>query len=288
MNLQPFLHLLPPVLSIAVQCARPQCRRRDRVVQTCPDCEQTFCLGHRHPTDHGCPKIEERKKAAEEEAQRRREIQDAVADKFMGNARAGAGDHQVLAKKAVPLLTAEEKQGLVKAKAEAAKAAIAEARAKVAARTVGSGAAGLTVSTASSLKAGVPEAAAPKVKKASRVVALMKMKKTAQGDDKIPVSARMYVHIKSPLFPQLDDKAVFVDKTWTVGRSLDKIVEWLKVPVPRNEPFDAGKRFSIFSAKESDEPPTLLSMQDRLQQLSQVESGDIFHLAPADWPWKQQ
>ncbi|KAF9277935.1 Homeodomain-interacting protein kinase 3 [Mortierella alpina] len=248
--------------------------------------------GHRHPTDHGCPKIEERRKAAEEEAQRRKEIQDAVADKFMGTgAGAGSGSgsgDQVLAKKATPLLTAEEKQGLVKAKAEAAKAAIAEARAKVAARGAGSGTAGSTGSTASSLKAGVPEAAAPKVKKASRVVALMKMKKIAQGDDKIALSARLYVHIKSPLFPHLDDKAVFVDKTWTVGRSLDRIVEWLKISVPKNEPFDAGKRFSIFSAKESDGLPVLLSMQDRLQLLTQIESGDIFYLAPADWLWKQQ
>ncbi len=82
----------------------------------------------------------------------------------------------------MPLLTAEEKQGVVKAKAkaEAAKAAIAEARAKVAARGTGSGVMGSTVSTATSLNAGVPEAVAPKVKKASRVVALIKMKKTAQ------------------------------------------------------------------------------------------------------------
>ncbi|KAF9979774.1 hypothetical protein BGZ75_009237 [Mortierella antarctica] len=242
----------------------------------------TYCLGHRHPTDHECPKIEERRKAAEEEAQRRRLIQDAVADKFLGTGNgSGTGGDQVLAKKGVSLLTAEEKQRL-------AKAVIADARAKVAARGTGSGTAGLTVSTASSQKASLPEAAAPKVKTASRVVALMKMKKTAQGDDKIPLSARVYVHIKSPLFPQLDDKAVFVDKTWTVGRSLDKIVEWLKISVPKNEPFDAGKRFSIFSSEESDGPPTLLSMQDRLQQLTQVKSGDIFYLAPADWPWKQQ
>ncbi|KAF9558097.1 zinc finger, AN1-type domain [Mortierella alpina] len=286
------LHLLPPVQSIAVQCARPQCRRRDRVVQTCPDCGQTFCLGHRHPTDHGCPRIEERRKAAEEEAQRRRRIQAAVANKFLaagaGSGTAtdpGSGD-QVLAKKGTPPVTAEEKQMLVKAKAEAAKAALAEAKAKVAARNTGLGAAKSTGSSASSLKAGVSEAAAPKIKKASRVVALMKMKKTAKGDERTPLSARVYVHIKSPLFPELDDTTVFVDKTWTVGRSLDKIIEWLKISTPKNEPFDAGKRFSIFFSKEPDGIPALLNMQDRLQQLSQLESGDIFYLAPANWPWK--
>ncbi|KAF9944917.1 hypothetical protein BGZ70_004222, partial [Mortierella alpina] len=222
---------------------------------------ETFCLGHRHPADHACPQIEERKKAAEEEVQRKKAIQDAVADKFLGTGTGtDAGNDHARVKNGTPLvLTAEEKQGLAKAKAEAAKAAIAEARAKVAARgtgSMGAAAAGSGVSTASGVQ---PDAAAPKVKKASRVVALIKMKKMALGDDKIPLSSRLYVHIKSPLFPHLDDKAVFIDK-----------------------------RFSIFSAKESDGLPTLLGMQDRLQQLTQVVSGDIFYLAPADWPWKQQ
>ncbi|KAG0311573.1 hypothetical protein BGZ99_010076 [Dissophora globulifera] len=175
-------------------------------------------------------------------------------------------------------------------KAEAAKTAIAEARARVAARS-GSGSGSTTSgATATTSTPGVdsPATAPPKVKKASRVVTVIKLKKTAQGEDKIPLSSRIYVSIRSPIFPQLDDKSVYVDKTWTVGRALDKIVEWLKVTVPKNEPFDAQKRFSIFHAKELGNTPAVLNMQDRLQQASQVESGDVFYLAPADWAWSTE
>ncbi|KAG0270784.1 hypothetical protein BGZ95_001523 [Linnemannia exigua] len=183
-------------------------------------------------------------------------------------------------------ISPDEKQALAKAKAEAAKAAIAEAKAKIAARNSATKATTTTTPTATATAPTTP--AQPKVKKASRVVTVMKIKKTAQGEDKIPVSSRVYVFIRSPVFPQLDDKSVYVDKTWTVGRSMDKIVEWLKIALPKNEPFDAQKRFSIFHAKELDDTPTILNMQDRLQQITSVESGDIFLLAPADWTWSAQ
>ncbi|KAG0345923.1 hypothetical protein BG005_001037 [Podila minutissima] len=179
-------------------------------------------------------------------------------------------------------LSPEEKAALAKAKAEQARAAIAEAKAKVAARAVtakGSSSSGTSGTSSATTPVG------PKVKKASRVVSLIKLRKMAQGEDKIPASSRLHVYIRSPTFPVLDDKAVFVDKTWTVGRAMDKIIEWLKITAPKNEPFDAQKRFSIFHAKELEDPPELLSMPDRLQAISKIESGDIFYLAPADYPW---
>ncbi|KAG0082834.1 hypothetical protein BGZ93_010427 [Podila epicladia] len=179
-------------------------------------------------------------------------------------------------------LSPEEKAALAKAKADQARAAIAEAKAKVAARTVtvtGSNSSGTSGTSSTSTPAG------PKVKKASRVVSLIKLRKVAQGEDKIPASSRLHVYIRSPTFPALGDKAVYVDKTWTVGRAMDKIVEWLKITVPNNEPFDAQKRFSIFHAKELEDLPELLSMPDRLQSIPKIESGDIFYLAPADHPW---
>ncbi|KAF9328328.1 zinc finger, AN1-type domain [Linnemannia elongata] len=275
------LHNLPKVQSIAILCALPKCNRRDRVVQTCPDCSQTFCLPHRQPSDHNCPNIEERKRAVEAEAARRQEIKDTIARKLTGST-SGA---MTTAATAGSTMTAEEKQAQAKVKTEAAKAAIAEAKAKIAART--SFAKSATAPSAATTGAAAAPAP-PRVKKASRVVTVMKLKKTAVGEDKIPISSRLYVYIRSPVFPQLDDKSVYVDKTWTVGRSMDKIVEWLKIIVPKNEPFDAQKRFSIFHAKELDDTPTMLNMQDRLQQITAVESGDVFFLAPADWAWSTQ
>ncbi|KAK3838978.1 MAG: hypothetical protein J3R72DRAFT_447863 [Linnemannia gamsii] len=290
------LHLLPKVQSIAILCALPKCSRRDRVVQTCPDCSQTFCLSHRQPPDHNCPKIDERKRLAEAEVARRQEIKDTIARKLTGSAAStistastGVTTFSPKEKQAQAKAKAEAakaKAEAAKAKAEAAKAAIAEAKAKIAARTSAAKAATTAASTTTATAPTTP--AQPKVKKASRIVTVMKIKKTAQGEDKIPVSSRVYVYIRSPVFPQLDDKSVYVDKNWTVGRSMDKILEWLKIALPKDEPFDAQKRFSIFHAKELDDTPTILNMQDRLQQITSVESGDIFLLAPADWTWSAQ
>ncbi|KAF9542972.1 hypothetical protein EC957_001408 [Mortierella hygrophila] len=279
------LHNLPKVQSIAILCALSKCNRRDRVVQTCPDCSQTFCLPHRHPPDHNCPKIEERKLAVEAEAARRQEIKDSIARKLTGS----ITDATKITATTGSTVTPEEKQMQAKVKAEAAKAAIAEAKAKIAARTSSTKSAAATTTTPSATMTGTAATMAPpRVKKASRVVTVMKIKKTAVGEDKISISSRVYVYIRSPVFPQLDDRSVYVDKTWTVGRSMDKIVEWLKIAVPKNEPFDAQKRFSIFHAKELDDTPTMLNMQDRLQQITTVESGDVFFLAPADFAWSTQ
>lgn len=170
------LHNLPKVQSIAVLCALPKCNRRDRVVQTCPDCSQTFCLPHRQPPDHNCPKIEERKLAVEAEAARRQEIKDTIARKLTGSTTGvttTAGTTRTT-------MTPEEKQAQAKVKAEAAKAAIAEAKAKIAART-SSTKSGTTTNTTPSATttSAIATPAPPRVKKASRVVTVMKIKKTA-------------------------------------------------------------------------------------------------------------
>ncbi|KAI1317679.1 hypothetical protein EDD11_007985 [Mortierella claussenii] len=296
------LHLLPTVQSIAVPCARIGCHRRDRVVQTCPDCGQTFCLSHRHASDHACPKIQELQLQAQAEIQRKKDIKTTIQNKFAAPESLASSATATAAAQTIENSLQDatrDKSEMARAKAEAAKMAIADAKAKVAARNAVSAAIpalppGSSLSSPSSsalpltddtepVKVAASATVAPKPKKASRIVSVMKLKKYAQGEDKIPLSSRVYVSIKSSSFPQLNDKAVYLDKTWTVGRSFDKIIEWLKMQVPKNEPFDAQKRFSIFHAKELEDTPTLLNMQDRLQQTGQVESGDIFYLAPADW-----
>ncbi|KAF9344928.1 hypothetical protein BGX26_003741 [Mortierella sp. AD094] len=146
-------------------------------------------------------------------------MQAAIREKFVSTGlTAGPGEASkegvdVQKQKSDEQVTAEKIK-----KAEAAKAAIAQAKANVAARTAASGAAPSSAPTSTSgaatgssvVSATTP--AQPKVKKASRVVTLMKMRKSAQGEDKIPLSSRVYVYIRSPVFPNLDDKAVYVDK----------------------------------------------------------------------------
>ncbi|KAF9211522.1 zinc finger, AN1-type domain [Podila verticillata] len=278
------LHLLPTVHSIAVLCALPACGRRDRVVQKCDQppggCAQVYCLKHRHPSDHACTKLKEREQAIKDSEKDMQQKKEAIASKFCG---VSASTPTTPAANLSP----DERAAAAKAKADQARAAIAEAKAKVAARTTAKGSTTSSLGSGSASSATTP-AGLPKIKKASRVVSLIKLRKVAQGEDKIPASSRLHVYIRSPTFPVLDDKAVFVDKTWTVGRTMDKIVEWLKITIPKNEPFDSQKRFSIFHAKEPEDPPELLIMQERLQVISKVESGDIFYLAPADHQWSRE
>ncbi|KAF9940675.1 hypothetical protein BGZ65_006417 [Modicella reniformis] len=214
-------------------------KQQDPAAVTCPDCSKTFCLQHRHGLDHECSKIEERKQEADTENQRKKDLKAEIANRF------GVKENNQHG-----VENAKEKVNRTKERAEAAKAAIAEAKSKIAARKA-SALSGSTSGTAATTVAAAPP---PKVNKVSRVVLVMKLKKVAQGEDKIPLSSRIYVSIRSPVHPQLDDKAIYVDK-----------------------------RFSIFHAKEVEDIPIIINMSDRLQQVSSLENGDIFYLASADW-----
>ncbi|KAG0348764.1 hypothetical protein BG004_004231 [Podila humilis] len=285
--------------SIAVPCAHSGCTRKDRVVAKCDHppggCDKVFCLKHRQPNDHNCAKLIERAltiKEAKTDLDMKKEV---IANTFSKDSTLSSSAAALTTGNKPGIMTPEEKAAIAKAKAEQARAAIAEAKAKVAARAASSSTTtpplcskggaidpGPGGSRAGTIGSTSPQ---PKVKKASRVVSLIKLRKVAQGEDKIPTNARVHVYIRSPIFPQLDDKAVFVDKSWTVGRCLDKIVECLKIAVPKNEPFDAQKRLSIFHAKELEDVPALLSMQDRVQTIAKIESGDLFYLALANHSW---
>lgn len=213
------LHLLPTVHSIAVLCALPACGRRDRVVQKCDQlpggCAQVYCLKHRHPSDHDCTKLKEREHAIKDSEKDMQQKKEAIASKFSG---ASASTPTTPAANLSP----DERAAAAKAKADQARAAIAEAKAKVAARSTAKG------STTSSLGSGSASSATtaaglPKVKKASRVVSLIKLRKVAQGEDKIPASSRLHIYIRSPTFPVLDDKAVFVDKVMNTGTCVESL-----------------------------------------------------------------
>jgi len=163
---------MPEIESIALPCSLEGCKRRDRVVATCPDCNLTFCLGHRHPSDHRCSHLDTLKIQAEEERENRQRIRESVAKKF-GTTAAAASTSVTRSKE-----DEESRQAAAKAKAEAAKAAIAAAKLKVAARNQSA----KDATPASAPLSTKPAASIPKpsVKKASRVVSLLKLRKIAQ------------------------------------------------------------------------------------------------------------
>lgn len=177
-----------------------------------------YCLKHRHPSDHACTKLKERELAAKVSEKEIEQKKEAIASKFSG-ALAPTLTTPAVGKGS---LSPDERAAAAKAKADQARAAIAEAKAKVAARTTAKG------STTTSLGSGsvsstTTTAGPPKVKKASRVVSLIKLRKVAQGEDKIPASSRLHVYIRSPTFPVLDDKAVFVDKVMNTGACVEPL-----------------------------------------------------------------
>ncbi|KAF9364655.1 hypothetical protein BGX34_000826 [Mortierella sp. NVP85] len=227
---------------------------------------------------HECSKISELEQEAQAKNQKTQALKASIADTFVGKDKTPDGKHQQRAEDEV------QKAEKAKARADAAKAALAAAKARAAARTAAS-TSGSASSTAPVTTGKPPAPVAPKVKKVSRVVTVAKLRKNAQGESTIQEGSRIYVFIRSPTYPELDEKAVYVDKAWNVGRTLDRVVNLLKFNVPKSDDFDAQKRLSIFHGKEPEDIPTILNMQDRLQEISSLENGDILHVAPADWEW---
>ncbi|KAK3822788.1 MAG: hypothetical protein J3Q66DRAFT_366015 [Benniella sp.] len=277
------IHLLPPVQSIAVLCSHRNCNRQDRVVVTCPDCSKIFCLRHRHGTNHECSKINELEQEAQAKNQKMQALKASIADTFVGKDKTPDGKHQQRAEDEI------QKAEKTKARADAAKAALAAAKARAAARTAAS-TSGSASSTIPVTTGKPPAPVAPKVKKASRVVTVAKLRKNAQSwmkkrstwircDTTRLASGKLNTDLVVYANARYDIKA------WNVGRTLDKVVNLLKFNVPKSDDFDAQKRLSIFHGKEPEDIPTILNMQDRLQEISSIENGDIFHVAPADWEW---
>ncbi|KAF9168173.1 hypothetical protein DFQ26_001066 [Actinomortierella ambigua] len=299
-------HLLPPVASTTIPCNKAGCKRQDRVVAHCLDCEHTYCLGHRHPADHDCVGLARKK---DQQAQRKAEIRQVMAKhagKFpqreeggeaatatatatVGSSQGdGSSLHEKKDKKetkAKPKLSAREIIEAAKAKvaqrssttAAAAAAPIANANASTTART-----SAIVASSAAAAKA-TTTAEKPKVKRPSRAMALIQLRKVAQGDPKVTGAQRIYLHTRSPTVQGVTGKSVFLDRTWTVGKALDRMIDILKVVPAKPDPNNPDKHLSIFHAKEEDSEPVLIPMSTTIKDISGIESGDLFYIAFSDW-----
>ncbi|EGW34989.1 uncharacterized protein SPAPADRAFT_48045 [Spathaspora passalidarum NRRL Y-27907] len=104
------------------------------------------------------------------------------------------------------------------------------------------------------------------------------LKKVAKGDAKISAADRIYVwvlYISNPeekLDIQQNRKAVFINKNWVVGRSLDSIADALHITNKNNVVTAAEDKLNIFKL-ENDEPKVVATSAK-----SSFRNGDTLYL----------
>ncbi|CAG8483929.1 233_t:CDS:2 [Paraglomus occultum] len=107
-----------------------------------------------------------------------------------------------------------------------------------------------------------------KPKKSSKLVELMKMKSKATGDSSIPRESRLYLNVSFPKDTNVATKPMFFDKSWVIGKVLDKIATAGKIRNVNNK-MDVSKNERLILVDQ--ETNSVLNMDDRLGDA--IESG---------------
>ncbi|OZJ05867.1 hypothetical protein BZG36_00933 [Bifiguratus adelaidae] len=219
-------------------CQQPQCGHVDKVVGSilCKGCRRNFCLKHRQPFAHSCPSLNNDPK------QQRREQAISLISRTLGKdmsapQRAGPST-------AKPKMTIKEMLEKAKTRAEP------------------------TVKPNGT----VPEPRTSwfsAVRPGSQTKNVMLLKRHAVGEDKIPLERRVYIQVHFPPESSVPPKAMFFDKTWAVGRVLDKIAEAGKIKNTNNVGGN-GERKVLILRIHPDGPE--LSNSNRVQGI--LETGD--------------
>ena len=149
---------------IRYNCSTSGCDKSELVAVVCPFCKLNFCLQHRHPQDHDCQHVDDKKHKMIKTSQ--------LVDNILKNAEKASQS----GKKPIKNMSA-------KAKATAAR------------------------------------------------VSLMRIKQKAVGDEGLPQEQRIYLRIQHP---PLSELCIFLDKEWSVGKSIDVIADKLKVENKNN------------------------------------------------------
>ncbi|CAG8534653.1 11436_t:CDS:2 [Paraglomus brasilianum] len=107
-----------------------------------------------------------------------------------------------------------------------------------------------------------------KPKKTSKLVELMKMKSKATGDSSIPHESRLYLNVGFPKDTNVTTKPMFFDKSWVIGKVLDKIATAGKIRNVNNK-MDVSKNERLILVDQ--ETNSILNVDDRLGDA--IESG---------------
>ncbi|KAL1917644.1 uncharacterized protein VTP21DRAFT_4037 [Calcarisporiella thermophila] len=243
-----------PRMDIGLQCDVKTCQQLDFLPFQCPLCDHSYCLDHRFPLSHSCPNWEGRKAlvcercnglvVGEENIHKLLEEHKSSGCKsnlFASQKQAtsechvngcgpialkkgvvcsGCGEtfclkHRHVSSHACPSLHMLSAQKHLRREAAlAATSSLVDASAN------------------KERKTWTPKKAGSKT---SRMVELMRIKSRAEGDKSVPLSSRVYVSVEFPKECGLAAKPMFFDKTWSLGRVLDRISQIANVSNSNNQ-----------------------------------------------------
>ncbi|ORX84004.1 hypothetical protein K493DRAFT_88108 [Basidiobolus meristosporus CBS 931.73] len=110
-----------------------------------------------------------------------------------------------------------------------------------------------------------------KPRKKSPVVELMRMKGKAKGDNGLPQAQRFYLKCFLPIESKSPPVIMFFDKSWSLGRVLDKVTSVGKVINMNNRTQDPTQKLHIFLQRSGEKLP----ITETLEQLEgQIFNGD--------------
>lgn len=228
-------------MEIGTHCSFPECKQLDFLPFRCPKCLEVFCSTHRFRDAHNCRVIDEptttntdtdantSKLENCDYANCSTETADYLTSKCPGCSKVFCLQHRHGAKHectkpAEELLVKEDKRKQIQEFVESK----------------------LGTSTSSSTKTTASNPA-PKRKKLNPQIELIKMKAKAKGETSVPIPSRIYLRVYYPSNEtskiNTKDDAMFFDKSWTIGRILDKICAFAGI-VNVNNTGDASRRLS--------------------------------------------
>lgn len=120
----------------------------------------------------------------------------------------------------------------------------------------------------------------------NKYVDMANLKKNAKGDNKIKLEDKIFIwciYIKSPEDDSInienDKKPLFINKNWTVGRSLDSIADNLHIQNNNNVTNNSLEKLNIFKLDQlknsEDDEPKLISTSVKS---TVFKTGDIIYL----------
>lgn len=118
----------------------------------------------------------------------------------------------------------------------------------------------------------------------SRLIELANLKKQAIGDVKVPQTERVYINVRYvPSLLEAGKKdqslAIYVSRSWPIGRMLDQAAVHLKIVNENNKTQDPEKKLTIFRSPRSAEKvvdPIYIPANGRV--MKEIENGDTVFL----------
>ena len=120
----------------------------------------------------------------------------------------------------------------------------------------------------------------PKKASSNKVILLAQMKKVSKGDSKIPVSNRIYIQcfvIDNGEKSESEPKDIFINKVWSLGRTLDYLALQLNVPNVNND-FKSTDKERLLLYKKINKNIDVKDLDLSLRVTNEIKDLDILYL----------